>query len=75
MNDYAMILGKIPARNGIIYVIDKVLMIGSIPQVLDRLDANGVAGTFTTFEKAIDIAGLGSLLTNRKSDYISDYNN
>jgi len=70
-----MILGKIPARNGIIYVIDKVLMIGSIPQVLNRLDGNGVAGIFTTFEKAIEITGLGSVLANRKSDYVVDYNN
>lgn len=66
VNKISQIIGKIEAGNGIIYPID-ALLIKPIQHVLATFDYLNIAnGTFTVFEKAIDISGLTAALENRK---------
>ncbi len=68
MNSQSQIVGKIQAENGIIYPIDQVI-IHTVPQVLIVMD-NDINGALTTFEKAIVVAGLTSVLDDRNLLFI-----
>lgn len=82
VNKIARIIGKIEAGNGIIYPID-ALLIKPIPDVLKLFDyGNFAKGTFTVFEKAVNVSGLTTMLEDRKFKsynhpylYCSVYNN
>ena len=64
-NGKAEILGKIEAENGIIYPINR-LVVQDISRVLRIIDHDDLVGVvLTTFEKALEIAGLYPLLEDR----------
>ena len=64
-NGKAQIIGKIEAENGIIYAINR-LIIQDFSRVLKVIDNGDLVGiVMTTFEKAIEIAGLTSWIEDR----------
>lgn len=63
----AKIIGRIEAENGIIYVVEKFIII-TLPQILRRLGSRNAAnGTLTVFGKAVRVAGLTEQLIDRKT--------
>jgi uncharacterized surface protein with fasciclin (FAS1) repeats len=58
VNEATVVKADIPARNGVVHLIDRVLM----PPAADILEITGNAGKFNLLLKAIDVAGLTNAL-------------
>lgn len=64
MNSQSQIIGKIEAENGIIYPINNVIIL-NIVEVLVDMDSIIKGRALTTFEKAIVVTELTSMLEDR----------